>query len=242
MTLHLQIRVVEGRDIPKMDAFGKVDPFVMLRVESSKIIQNTRAISKTFTPVWNEEFNFNIKDPSSDSLICLLKDRDQGSADDPISRLIIPLRDMEINKVYEKWYHCQPVKGVKKGGQLRLVIQISDGSLPPFVEPKEIHAQQPTPTSQQVPPQQMYQPQGNYPQQPPPQQYMGQPGMYPPQQPQGQMYYQQPPQGGYPQQPGMYPQGNYPPQTGYQPQFPGQQPQMMYQQPGMYPQGNYPPQ
>ena len=119
------VRVVEATDLPKMDLFGKTDAYCILQYANDKNLMKTKVIEKSFKPVWNEEFHFKVKDLATDQLIILMKDEDKGSSDDPISRLVISLRDLPVGEVIEKWYSCTPVKGVKKGGKLRLTLHIA---------------------------------------------------------------------------------------------------------------------
>jgi hypothetical protein len=232
----LHVKVVEAEDLPKMDVIGKVDPYCLLQVSGGTPLQRTKVINKNYHPVWNEVFHFDV--PSlGERLVILLKDRDKGSDDDPISKFYIQLDTLVVGDVIDKWFDLIPVPGVKKGGRIRLIIHLANRGDSPFV-PKIVNRM--PPMGMAPGPMGMAQPgmaQGYPPMgkpgmyQPPP---MGQPGMY--QQPQPGMYQQQPPPMYQQPQPGMYQQ----PQPGmYQQPQPGmyQQPQPgMYQQPqpGMY--------
>ena len=127
------IKVVEATDIPKMDLFGKADPYCILRFNDKKKCR-TKTIDNTYKPVWNEEFHFEIEDLMTDHLVILIKDEDTGKSDDPISKLVLNLADFEPNTVIEKWFSAVPVKGVKKGGKIRLKIHISTNGSAAFTE------------------------------------------------------------------------------------------------------------
>lgn len=254
----LHVRVIEAKELPKMDTFGKCDCFAILQLNTSRNIQKTRVIPGTYTPVWNEDFHFPLEDITIDTLTVFLKDDDKGSSDDPISLIKIPVSQFPAGDVVDKWYSLTPVKGVKKGGQVRLKIQIAPLGAPPFVPiqngapssapqpasplPSTIKVDATTNASQPVinaPP----------PAQTPPQQpantntYSQQPQNFQQnlqQQPDLSKYQTQPQQPAYnqcPQQ--MPPQQN--PQYQYPPQQPGmypQQPQMQYPQQTMQYQQN----
>jgi hypothetical protein len=229
MSYVLHIRVIEARDIAKMDTFGKSDPYVLVQLKGGKVFR-TKVIDNTLKPVWNETFSMPITDMGA-TLYLLMKDRDV-SADDEMSRLEISLTSIKPGDVLDQWFPMRPVKGVKKGGEIHLQIHIAQPGEAPFVQKKKVAAQ-PMMYPQGQP---MMYPQGQpmmYPQGQP----MMQPGMYP----QGQPMMQQPgmyPQGQPMMQPGMYPQGQPMMQPGMYPQG-----QPMMQQPGMYPQsqpGMYP--
>ncbi|KAL0906439.1 hypothetical protein M5K25_024934 [Dendrobium thyrsiflorum] len=52
----LSITVVEGRDLTTKDKSGKCDPYVKL--EYGKVLQKTKTVYHTTTPVWNQTFEF----------------------------------------------------------------------------------------------------------------------------------------------------------------------------------------
>ena len=237
----LHVRVVEACDLPKMDVFGKVDPFCVLSTNSSSQVQKTNVVMKNFTPVWNQEFHFEVKDPSSDTLYVVLKDKDKGNNDDSISKLQILLNTLVLNNVTDKWYDLAPLNDIPKGGRIRLVLHLSPPGTKPFVKSD---APNPIPEPQHVKKdniQSVHQnesvsyppptdPQDfNFGNQPPIQSGIPQQQMETPQQTdysQQQMGYPQQPMG-YPQQPMGYPQQ----QMGYP-----QQPMGYPQQPMGYPQ------
>lgn len=130
--MELHVRVVEAQDIPKMDIFGKADPYCILQMSSSSSSIKTKVCTNTYTPVWNEEFHFTVVNQSTDSLHILMKDRDRGMADDPISKLQIPISTLSVGYVLDKWYSMNPVKGISKGGRLRLVLHLAHHGMTPF--------------------------------------------------------------------------------------------------------------
>lgn len=131
--MQVHVRVVEAKELPKMDTFGKTDAFAILQYNANRNIQKTKTIENDYTPVWNEEFHFTAEDLSIDTLTVFLKDDDSGSNDDPISMLKIPMNQFQVGQVVDRWHSLIPVKGVKKGGQIRLVIHIAPAGAAPFV-------------------------------------------------------------------------------------------------------------
>ena len=128
----VHIRVIEAKDVPKMDLFGKADPYCLLQISSSRTVYKTKVIKNTYNPIWNEEFHIPVADKNNDSLHILMKDQDAGKSDDPISRLEIRISTIEVDKVLDTWYDMVPVKGVKKGGKLRLVTHLAYPGATPF--------------------------------------------------------------------------------------------------------------
>jgi hypothetical protein len=232
--MNLHVKVVEARDLPKMDTFGKADPYCLLQVSGSKKLERTKVIDKTYTPRWNENFSFPV--PSlAETLHLLMKDRDRGSEDDPMSKLEIPLNTLVKGQVTDKWYDLRPFPGVKKGGQIRLGLHLCDANQTAWIDTSKNLQQRPL--QQRMPMQQPYNPmmgaqpmmQQQYPMQQPmmQQQYpMQQPMMqqqYPMQQPMMQPYVQPQPMM---MQPGMQPMVMQPGMQSYPMQQPMQQPYM----------------
>lgn len=220
--MNLHVKVVEARDIPKMDTFGKCDPYCFFTMNTCPNSYKTKVIKKTYTPKWNEQFTFPAA-PNS-ILSVTLYDYDEVGTNDYFGKLDIAINSLAPGLVADQWFKITPKKGIKKAGELHLVLHYAPAGAPLF---------QPVQVAMYAPPPQGYPPQPGYPPQGyPPQGYPPQPG-YPPQ--------------GYPPQPGMPPQG-YPPQPGMPPQGyppqPGMPPQQGYpSQPGMHPpQPGYPPQ
>lgn len=130
--MQVHVRVVEAKELPKMDLFGKTDAFALLQYNASRNIQKTKVIQDDYTPVWNEEFHFTAEDLSIDTLTVFLKDDDNGNSDDPISALKLPMNTFPVGQVVDKWYSLTPVRGVKKGGQIRLTIHVAEPGAAPF--------------------------------------------------------------------------------------------------------------
>ena len=239
----LHVKVIEARDLPKMDLFGKIDPYVLIQVSGSKTIERTKTIDKNYNPKWNQQFHFSV--PSlAETLHFLLKDKDVGSSDDPVSKLEIPLNSIPRGQIIDRWYDLRPLPGVKKGGQIHIALHLCGVNDQPWVQlpPPPMMGQPgmmpPPPQGYAMPPPMMGQPgmmppPPRYPMQPP----MMQPGMMPP--PQG--YPMQPPMMG---QPGMMPPQGYPMQQPMMGQpgmmQPGMMPQPGMMQPGMMPAQGYP--
>jgi hypothetical protein len=59
----LQVTVVSGAHMPKMDTFGLCDPLVIVIVDAIK--QETKHLRKTLSPVFNESFLFPVADGSN---------------------------------------------------------------------------------------------------------------------------------------------------------------------------------
>lgn len=220
MCYNLHVRLVGAKDIPKMDLFGKSDPYCIISTLSTGMNFKSSVKKNTKTPVWNEDFHFPVQNPQSEYLNIDMYDKDV-SKDDKMSTFRLALSTLPFGIVVDMWYDLLPVSGVKKAGQIHLVLHLASPQDPPFVmsanNPNQaVYHQppmmQPPPMMYQQPP--MMPPQMMYPQQP--QQMMPPPMMYP-QQPQPMMM--QPPM--------------QPPMMMGQPGMPMMGQPMMMGQPGM---------
>ena len=122
--LTLNIKVIEAKDVPAMDRGGTSDPYLKLYLLGSKSNEKigevkTDIIKKTLNPVWNENFNFQIKSIGTDVLHMSFKDWN-ALGDDPISTYDLQIRNLILGKVYDEWISFIPVKGVQKGGLIHL--------------------------------------------------------------------------------------------------------------------------
>jgi hypothetical protein len=220
MTLELQVFVTEAKDIPKMDFFGKADPYVILQLIPGDKKERTATRQQTFDPVWRQNFRFPITNMQTQVLQLQLMDADEIGADDAISTLDIPLTSLTPYEIKDEWYDPIPVKGVKKGGKLHLKLQIATAGRP-FFQPYQ-PADFPPP-NQQPPPEKGP---DCLPQ--PPAGYLPQGDIRPPPFGYGQGHPPQPPGGYQAPQMGISPQGGY--NQGHPPQPPGG-----YQQRGLAP-------
>jgi Ca2+-dependent lipid-binding protein len=138
--LDLNVRITEAKYLPKMDVIGHTDAFCMAQMSNGPSVFRTKVISKCREPKWNEEVTFPVVNQAQDLLHLMIKDADTVSSDDPVSRLTIKTSDLKVGTVVDQWYEMNPVKGVKKGGRVHLMLHLAVKGSPKFVasEP-ELH-------------------------------------------------------------------------------------------------------
>ena len=138
MILHL--RIIEAKDIPKMDVIGTADPFVLFKLTPSLEEYQTRVIKQNTTPVWNETFHIPFNPNTKPILHMELFDWDKCTANDLISTRDFQIGEYEPGAVFDKWYEFFAAPKVKKPGQVHLVFHIAEPNEEPFVkrEPKPI--------------------------------------------------------------------------------------------------------
>lgn len=121
--LMLRVNIFEARDIAKMDTFGKTDAFCVVKIKGSVTAWETKVIPDCMTPVWNETHDFLIVNPEVEVLSILMRDKDPGSHED-MALLELPVSTFTTPTSDQTWYNMNPVKKVKKGGQIRISGQI----------------------------------------------------------------------------------------------------------------------
>jgi Ca2+-dependent lipid-binding protein len=132
LLMQLNVRVCEARGLAKMDALGKSDPYAVLQLVGCADKQKTKAIQNTLNPTWNEQFRFSIYNPARQALTILLRDQDV-TLDEDMAKAEIQLAQVPVGQVVDKWYDLTPVKGVKTGGQIHLVLHIGPWNGAAFV-------------------------------------------------------------------------------------------------------------
>lgn len=131
----LHIRAVEASDVPKMDIIGLSDPYLLFELSTSSQKWKTKYINNTKAPVWNEDFHLPVSSSLTDTLRVSLWDQDDISKDDLISTYDFTIKnDFPIGKIIDKWYQMCPIKGVKEGGKVRLIIQLNRTGKDPFTD------------------------------------------------------------------------------------------------------------
>ena len=116
----LRVRIVEARDLPKMDLLGATDPYVSVTVDGGEK-QRTKTIDNGgATPEWNEllEWGLMVTGLPSIEITCFDEDKD---ADDAIGSVMLDLTDKTVAGMWEldEWLPLQG--GAYKGGEVRVI-------------------------------------------------------------------------------------------------------------------------
>ena len=98
----VEISVVEGREMPKMDGglFGLCDPYIKVRCRDEE--KQTKHVQRTLSPTWNETFYFQIEDEDEDVLIVECWDYDLLTEHDFIGSVEIKPKDLGDRT--SQWY------------------------------------------------------------------------------------------------------------------------------------------
>jgi hypothetical protein len=86
-TWRLKVGLKSANHLPKMDTFGSCDPYVKLKLGAQEY--KSKTIKGTYTPVWNEEFEFEVDQSSAEDLVLQVFDWDKLSKDDFVGEVKI---------------------------------------------------------------------------------------------------------------------------------------------------------
>ena len=112
----LEVGVLSGRDLPKMDRFGKSDPYCVVEVEGHK--HKTKILKKTLNPVWKETFKFKVKDTGSRVVVTCF-DWDFADEHDFMGQIVVKLDDL-LDGPVDQFYTLRDADGQTLQGSLRL--------------------------------------------------------------------------------------------------------------------------
>ena len=93
VSLHVVVLVQGAVGLLAKDRSGTSDPVCQVQLGATQSRQ-TRVISKTCYPIWNEVFTFGVKDLACQHLIFRLYDYDVASSDDFLGYARLPLSEI----------------------------------------------------------------------------------------------------------------------------------------------------
>jgi len=106
----LQVVALEARDLQAADSGGTSDPFAVAHVGGVKPIK-TKVIKKTLCPKWNETLKMTLPAGTDEPLKIQVYDHDQFGSNDFLGEIMIPLLELEMGEVIDKWYDLEPREG-----------------------------------------------------------------------------------------------------------------------------------
>jgi hypothetical protein len=89
----LEVLVETGRHLPKMDTLGKCDGFCEIKWRD--FVEVTQVKKNTYSPDWNERFEFEFAGEVTGDLVLTLKDWDRFSSPDLVGQVSIPPAQIE---------------------------------------------------------------------------------------------------------------------------------------------------
>ncbi|KAI3468003.1 hypothetical protein Pfo_024666 [Paulownia fortunei] len=100
----LEVKLIEAKELTNKDIIGKSDPFAKIFIRP---VRDRTKTSKTkdnqINPIWNEHFEFEVEDISTQNLTIKIYDDEGVQAAELIGCAQIPLRELESGKVKDVW-------------------------------------------------------------------------------------------------------------------------------------------
>jgi Ca2+-dependent lipid-binding protein len=123
----LRVKVIRALKLLKMDILGTSDPYVKLSLTGDKMplaAKKTTIKKRNLNPVWNENFKFIVKDPTSQVLQLQVFDWDKVGAHDRLGTQLVPLKQLTPSEAKEftlnllKDTNIQDPEDKRKRGQI----------------------------------------------------------------------------------------------------------------------------
>jgi hypothetical protein len=121
--MKLTLQVVEACGLSHLNQHDNIYPYCLIQLSKSSQIQRTKPMDRTTRPVWNAEFTFDVR-RKRDSLKIFVKDCSKGRSHSVLATVTLGLQDFEPGATVDQWFRLTPVKGVKGGGQIHLVLHL----------------------------------------------------------------------------------------------------------------------
>ncbi|KAK9838568.1 hypothetical protein WJX81_007714 [Elliptochloris bilobata] len=103
----LTVRLVDARDVPRMDLLSKTDCYCKLSVGSGLVL-SSQVRKGTLEPSWGEDFRLLVREPATQRLVVDLYDWDRFNADDHIGGVEVPIAELGSGRTRDLWLDVQP--------------------------------------------------------------------------------------------------------------------------------------
>jgi len=113
----LKIRVGEARNLPALDITGSADPYCIITCEYG--YERTMTMWNNLNPIWDEDYEFEIRNPNTAACRVILCDEDILT-DDMIGEVVVPVRTVQGPKPLDKWFPISPPRGSLVTGHIHL--------------------------------------------------------------------------------------------------------------------------
>ncbi|XP_010617260.1 ras GTPase-activating protein 4 isoform X4 [Fukomys damarensis] len=130
----LRCSVLEARDLAPKDRNGASDPFVRVRYNGRT--QETSVIKKSCYPRWNETFEFELEEGSTEALCVEAWDWDLVSRNDFLGKVVVNIQRVRAVQQEEGWFRLQPDQSKNQRaegnlGSLQLEVRLRDETVLP---------------------------------------------------------------------------------------------------------------
>ncbi|CAH9072114.1 unnamed protein product [Cuscuta epithymum] len=121
----LKVKLIQGKELTNKDFIGKSDPFaeVFIRPQRHKI-KTSKVINNSVNPIWNENFEFEVEDASTQHLTVMVYDDEGIQNSEFIGCAQTQLKDIEPGEVKSIWLKLvkdlEIQRDTKNRGQIQL--------------------------------------------------------------------------------------------------------------------------
>ncbi|KAK6140689.1 hypothetical protein DH2020_025571 [Rehmannia glutinosa] len=100
----LEVKLIEAKELTNKDIIGKSDPFAKIFIRPLRDRTKTsKTIDNQINPIWNEHFEFEVEDVTTQHLTVKIYDDEGVQAAELIGCAQIPLRNLEPGEVKDVW-------------------------------------------------------------------------------------------------------------------------------------------
>ncbi|CAA0822769.1 Synaptotagmin-5 [Striga hermonthica] len=100
----LEVKLIEAKELTNKDIIGKSDPFAKIYIRPLRDRTKTsKTIDNQINPIWNEHFEFEVEDLSTQNVTVKVYDDEGIQAAELIGCAQVPLRNLEPGKVKDVW-------------------------------------------------------------------------------------------------------------------------------------------
>jgi hypothetical protein len=121
--MKLTLRVLEAAGLCHLNHQDNIYPYCLVQLSNSSQIQRTKVMERTTHPVWDQEFSFTVHS-KKDSLKIFVKNCSRVHSHVVVSTVAIGLQHFEEGTTVDQWFGLSPVRGVRSGGQIHLMLHI----------------------------------------------------------------------------------------------------------------------
>lgn len=122
--LKVALKVISARDLAKMDYLTDSDPYVIIYLRSNPTLKyQTTVIDNNLNPKWDQEFELDLVNQTTDILSLKVMDKDRFT-DDEIGSIDIPLGQFGLFEIIEKEFDLEPAPNVKRAGKINIKLQV----------------------------------------------------------------------------------------------------------------------
>lgn len=101
------LTIVQARGLPSLDV-PRRDPYCLVNLKGSHELMKTKVMRDTTSPIWNNKFNFDIKNTNT-PFIFTVRYEDKFGGDIDVAEAEMSIKNTEVGQFYESWIRLYPI-------------------------------------------------------------------------------------------------------------------------------------